>query len=512
LRPAPSCHAAGATGITFRRALPAPAAPPKKVASGAGRALFRDSVMPPKQSTASAAAKAALDAARQRVADSGHTHVKVAITDIDGVLRGKYMARDKFLAALDDGFGFCDVVLGWDIADGLYGNSGRVTGWHTGFPDAAVRVAAETGRGIPFEDGVPLFLGAFTGDAAAVCPRSLLRRVIARAGAMGFDVRAAFEYEFFLFRETPQSVRAKNFSGLEPMAPGKTGYSLLRATTAADFYRDLLSVCDAMDMPLEGLHEEMGAGVLEAAITVTDALAAADRAVLFKTFAKAVAQRHGLMASFMARWSEAEAGQSGHIHLSLTKKRGGAPVFPDPKSEDGMSATMRHFVAGQQALMPELCALYAPTVNSYRRLQPGAWAPSAASWGHDNRTVALRVIGAKGANNPKASRIEFRAAGADANPYLALAAALAAGLHGIENALDPTPPATGNAYEAKLPQRLLLPVSLDAAATRLRASAPARDWFGDIFVDHFADSRDWEAQEFARAVTDWELQRYFELI
>lgn len=445
-----------------------------------------------------------------RVRDGAHDHVKVAIADIDGVLRGKYMARDKFLSALDDGFGFCDVVLGWDVADQLYATGKaheRITGWHTGFPDAPVRLLPETGRPIPFEDDLPLFLGEFTGAAEAVCPRGLLRRVLARAEAMGFAVRAAFEYEFFLFAETPQSLRDKDYRGLEPVMPGNTGYSLLRATTGAEFYRDLLDVCAAMDIPLEGLHEEMGAGVLEAAITVTDALAAADRAVLFKTICKAMAQRHGMVATFMARWSAAEAGQSGHIHLSLTGKRG-APAFADAKADDGMSETMRRFVAGQQALLPDFCAMYAPTVNSYRRLQPGAWAPAAATWGHDNRTVALRVIGGK----PKAARVEFRAAGADANPYLALAAALAAGLHGIEHGLEPTVPAIGNAYEARLPQRLALPGSLDAAAARLRKSDAARHWFGDTFVDHFADSRDWEAQEFARAVTDWELRRYFELI
>jgi glutamine synthetase len=292
------------------------------------------------------------------------------------------------------------------------------------------------------------------------------------------------------------------------VAPGNTGYSLLRATAGADFYRDLLATCEAMDIPLEGLHEEMGAGALEAAITVTGGLAAADRAVLFKTFAKAVAQRHGMMATFMARWSAVEAGQSGHLHLSLTQRRGGAPVFFDTDSADGMSVAMRRFIAGQQALMPEFCALYAPTVNSYRRLRPGAWAPTGASWGYDNRTVALRAIGGA----PKATRVEFRAAGADANPYLALAAALAAGLHGIEHALEPTAPVSGNAYAAKPARRLALPGSLDAASTALRKSRTARDWFGAMFVDHFADSRDWEVQEFARAVTDWELRRYFELI
>lgn len=448
----------------------------------------------------------ARDAARF-VRDSGHEHVKVAIADIDGVLRGKYMQRDKFLSALDKGFGFCDVVLGWDIDDQLYDKSGY-TGWQTGFPDATVAIAPATGRSIPFEDGTPLFLADFTGDAAAICARNVLKRVLARADAMGYRVRAGFEYEFFVFDETPQSVHAKGFRNLTPVTPANTGYSVLRATAGADLYRDLLATCSAMDIPLEGLHEEMGAGVLEAAISASDGLDAADRAVLFKTMAKAVAQRHGLMATFMARWSAAEAGQSGHIHLSLTRKRSGAPAFHDARNDDGMSAVMRSFIAGQQRLMPAFCAMVAPTVNSYRRLQPGAWAPTAATWGHDNRTVALRAI----AGGAASQRVEYRTAGADANPYLALAAAVASGLHGIEQKLTASAAIAGNAYGHRVPKRLILPHSLETALGSFRSSAIARDWFGDAFVDHFADSRDWEVREFARAVTDWELRRYFELI
>lgn len=441
------------------------------------------------------------------VRDSGHDHVKVGITDMDGLLRGKYMQRDKFLSALESGFGFCDVVLGWDAEDQLYDN-GRYTGWHTGFPDAAVSIAPETGRALPFEDGLPLFLGEFSGEAASICPRGVLKRVLARAEAMGFRVKAGFEYEFFIAAETPQSVNDKNFRDLEPVAPANTGYSLLRATAGAGLYRDLLETCTAMDIPLEGLHEEMGPGALEAAIAASDGLAAADRAALFKTVSKVVAQRHGLMASFMARWSADAAGQSGHIHLSLTKNRGGRSAFHDPKADDGMSAAMRCFVAGQQALMPEFCVLAAPTVNSYRRLLPGAWAPTAATWGHDNRTVALRVIG----GGAKSCRVEYRVAGADANPYLALAAALASGLHGIEHALEPSIPVRGNAYAARAMRRFTLPAALDDAAERLRRSAAARAWFGDAFVEHFANRSDWEARQFAKAVTDWELRRYFELI
>ncbi len=445
--------------------------------------------------------------AEARVRAVVNEHVKIGVFDMDGLLRGKFMHRDKFCKSLTEGFGLCDVVLGWDSNDQLYDNT-SLTGWDTGFPDATVRIVPETGRQIPFEDDRWLFLAEFTGDAEALCPRSMLRRVLARADEMGFIVKAGFEYEFFVFEETPHSIRDKNYRDLRPVAPGSTGYSLLRAGGLGDFYTDILNTCTAMDMPLEGLHEEMGPGVLEGAITATGGLAAADRAALFKTMVKILAQRRGLMATFMAKWSAQEAGQSGHIHLSLTRKQDGAAVFHDPADEHGISDTMRHFIGGQQKLMRELTVLSAPTVNAYTRLVPDQWAPTEASWGIDNRTCALRVI----SGSADSERVEYRVPGSDANPYLALAAAVASGLHGIDQEIAPTAPVEGNAYEAEWPDELALPRSLGDAAALLDQSRFARDWFGDAFVDHFAATRDWEVRAFAKHVSDWELARYFELI
>jgi glutamine synthetase len=445
--------------------------------------------------------------AEARVRAGANEHVKIGVFDIDGLLRGKFMHRDKFASALKEGFGFCDVVLGWDADDQLYDNT-ALTGWDTGFPDALVRVLPETGRQIPFEDDRWLFLGEFAGEAEAVCPRGVLRRVLRRADDMGYHVNAAFEYEFFVFEETPHSIRDKNYRDLKPVAPGNTGYSLLRAGGLGDFYSDILDTGTAMDIPLEGLHEETGPGVVEAAITVTDGLAAADRAALLKTMVKILAQRRGLLATFMAKWSQQQPGQSGHIHLSLQSKRDDAAVFHAPDADDGISDTMRHFIGGQQKLMPEFAALVAPTVNSYRRLVSGLWAPTEASWGIDNRTCALRVI----AGSAKAQRVEYRVPGADANPYLALAAAVASGLYGIEQEIEPTAPVDGNAYEAEFPAELLLPRALGDAAAAFGQSRVARDWFGDRFADHFAATRDWEVRSFAKHVSDWELARYFELI
>ena len=434
------------------------------------------------------------------------SHLKVGLTDIDGVLRGKYMARDKFLSALEKGFGFCDVVMGWDSNDQLYDNT-RFTGWHTAYPDLDSRIVPETGRTMPFENDMPFFLCELAGEGEAICPRGLLKRILAKADAMGLKAAAAFEYEFFLFEETPASVREKGYRNLKPLTPGYFGYSVLRSSVHSELYADLLAMCETMDMRLEGLHTETGPGVLEAAIGVDEAMRAADKAILFKTFTKVFAQRRGLLATFMAKWSGDWPGQSGHIHLSLADKAG-KPLFHDPAQPKGISDMMRHFIGGQQALMPQILAMISPTVNSYSRLVPGYWAPTSATWGIENRTTALRVI----PGSPSAQRVEYRIAAADANPYIALAAALGTGLWGIENRIEPAAPVKGNAYALKTPAKLALPATLTEAATRLRASKPARSLFGDAFVDHFAATREWEEREFRRHVTDWELARYFEII
>ena len=362
-----------------------------------------------------------IEDAKQIVRERELDYVKVAVTDVDGVLRGKYMQRDKFFSALDGGFGFCDVVLGWDSSDQLYDNV-SLTGWHTGYGDAKVRIIPESCRELPLEEKSLLFLGEFTSPAEAVCPRGLLQRILARSKDMGFDATAACEFEFFVFEETPHSVREKHYRDLKNISPGFFGYSMLRNSVFAEFYEDLLKLCLDMDFPLEGLHTETGPGVLEAAICHTDALSAADRAVLFKTYTKVLAQHHNWMATFMAKWSPNWPGQSGHIHISLTDQDG-QPIFYDAGASDKISSRMRHFIGGQQALMPELLSMIAPTINSFTRLIPGFWAPTAASWGLENRTCALRAILGK----PAAQRVEYRIAAADINPYIAIAAAIGSG-------------------------------------------------------------------------------------
>lgn len=444
--------------------------------------------------------------ARQIVEERGLSHVKVGIFDMDGVMRGKYMAKDKFFSALEKGFGFCDVVMGWDVTDRLYDNV-SYTGWHTGYPDAQVQIIPASCRELPFEDKMLLFLGEFSDDTAAICPRGTLRRVVQNAREMGIEIFSGFEYEFFVFNETPHSIREKRYKNIQPMTPAEFGYSVIRNSVEAETYHSLLKLSESMDFGLESLHEETGPGVLEAAIAYDNAMNSADKAALFKTFTKIALQRQNKMATFMAKWSPHYPGQSGHIHLSARDSNGKA-LFYDKTQSANMSGTMRHFVAGQQKLMPEFLAMIAPTINSYRRLIPGFWAPTQASVGIDNRTCAVRII----PGNENSQRLEYRVAASDANPYVILAAVIASGLWGIKNKAKIDSLVEGNAYEKQFPAHLHLPETLWDAAQRLKASTVAREYCGDAFVDHFAASREWEEREFRKHISQWELERYFEII
>jgi glutamine synthetase len=435
--------------------------------------------------------------------------VKVAVTDIDGVLRGKYIHRDKFFSAAETGLGFCNVVLGWDSSDVCYDNVGY-TGWHTGYPDADVKLDLSTYRRVPWDSGVPFFLGDFVqhdGETPLeICPRQLLKRVIQRAKDMGLTAAIGVEFEWFNFQETPESLRAKGYVRPHTLTPGMFGYSLLRAGQNREFFNAIMDELLAFRVPIEGLHTETGPGVFEAAILYSDALESADRAVLFKSSVKEIGARFGIMPTFMAKWSEKLPGSSGHIHQSL-KNENGDNVFFDPSDPHKMSATFRHYLAGQMQCLPEILPLFAPTVNSYKRLVEGAWAPTKVNWGIDNRTVALRVIPAAA----KSTRLETRVPGADVNPYLAVAAAIASGLYGIEKKLElPSPPVRGNGYRDESATRL--PSTLHDAATRLAESRIARELFGEPFVEHFANTRLWEWRQSQAAVSSWEIERYFEII
>ena len=441
----------------------------------------------------------------------GVRRVKIGFTDIDGVMRGKYLSLDKFASIADGTSGFCDCVFGWDVDDQLYDNA-SYTGWHTAFPDATYRIDLSSERRLADEQNIPLFLADFVGEGQyhPICPRNQLKRMIDRASSAGFASRMAFEYEFFVFKETPASAAAKHYRDLEPLTPGNFGYSLLRTFSLSDLFNELMDHCANHGINLEGLHCETGPGVWEAAITVDDALAAADQAALFKVLTKSFFQKRGMIATFMAKWSMDYPGQSGHLHQSLVTTDGTRSIFFDDQDPSGMSDLMRHYVAGIQTHLPALLAMTAPTINSYTRLVKGAWAPTASTWGIENRTTALRVI--KG--SAKSQRVEFRIGAADANPYLTAAATLGAGLLGIAAKLPLGDAIQGNAYEVQdsLPSAQQLPANLLDATRAFEASDAAIELFGQAFVEHFAASRKWEVREYERHLNDWQLKRYFEII
>ncbi|MEO9477624.1 MAG: glutamine synthetase [Cyclobacteriaceae bacterium] len=442
----------------------------------------------------------------QQIKDSAHNKVKVAVTDIDGVLRGKIMLKEKFLSAAESGFGFCDVLFGWDVADQSYDNA-DVTGWHTGYPDAEARIDLATFRRVPWDEDIPFFLGDFSQNKTKglICPRALLKNIAKQAIEAGFEPLFSQEFEWFNFEETPESFADKNFVNPKPLSPGMFGYSMLRSSENSEFFNDLFDLLEQFGVPLEGLHTETGPGVYEAAIRYSDILLAADRATLFKTGVKEIAYKHGLMASFMAKPSQELPGCSGHVHQSLWKDDKNA--FYDAKDPDGMSATMRSYMAGQLVCMPYILPMLAPTINSYKRLVEGAWAPTTITWGIDNRTTALRAL----PDSDKSTRLETRVVGSDVNPYLAMSACLAAGLYGIEKGLDLDVEKTvGNGYRDE--QNGTLPVNLRASTAQMKGSEIAYELFGEDFVNHFVKTREWECRQFDKAVTNWEMKRYFEII
>ena len=435
--------------------------------------------------------------------------VKIALTDIDGILRGKYVSTEKFLSVVDSNTGFCDVVFGWDSNDAAYDNV-EYTGWHTGYPDAPAKIDLSTFRKIPWENNVPFFLGEMidkNGYPPAVCPRQLLKKVLSDANAEGYLPFFSQEFEWYNFAETPQSVHDKQFKNLTPLTPGMFGYSILRSSLQNPFFNDLFDLLKKFNIPLEGLHTETGPGTYEAAITYSEIVEAADRAVLFKTAVKEIAYKHDCMATFMAKINENLPGCGGHVHQSLWGKSANKNLFYNGKDSSKMSGLMKNYIAGQLYCLPHILPLFAPVVNSYKRLVEGAWAPTTLTWGVDNRTVALRVL----SGSSKSCRLETRVIGSDVNPYLAMAGCLASGLYGIKNKLKLKQPATeGNGYKDF--SNGTLPKTLDEATQMMKHSDVAKEILSEKFVEHFVQTREWEWRQHLKAVTDWEYKRYFEII
>lgn len=446
---------------------------------------------------------------QEELARLGARRVRVEMPDTDGTLRGKYVSADKILAG--KGASVSDVYYALTIADDVIETS-PLTGPETGWPDVVGYPDWTTLRTVPWEDGLAAVIcdvRTKAGEPLGVDPRLALRRTCERLDAAGFEARVGVEYELFVFHldgEGERALREGRVRELTPISREWQAYSLFRWPEKAAFIEELTRFLDVYGCPIEAISTELGYGMIELAIGPAAPLEAADRAARLKLGCKEIARRHGMLASFIAKWDIGQSGSSGHVHQSLF--RDGRNVFW--QALDELSETGRHYLGGLVAVTPELSAFMSPFPNSYRRYIPDTWAPPNASWGHDNRNACIRAI----TSSETATRLEHRRPGADFNPYLSIAACLDAGLHGIRTRLEPPPESPGRAYED--PGAPMFPASLPEAAAALGGSALARDWYGDLLVDHYVASRYveqecWEKLRDAQ-VPEWEAARYLEVV
>ena len=455
----------------------------------------------------------------KRLVDEGKIeYVKIGSPDIEGVYRGKRVATKYFLSSLEEGFGQCDVLFGWDIAENVLPNL-KFSNWERGFADIVMKADLSTFALVPWEEHIASAvcdLWSEHGEPVAISPRYVVQQVLERARAMGYEPMAAAELEFRFFRESQMSLRDKDFGpSLTPLNPGNNCYAISQSSADDHLLGRIARMMRDYSIEIEGYNREHGPGMYEMNLRYADPVTAGDRTMLFKTGVKEICHQMGYTASFMAKWNDQEDGSSGHSHLSLWDRNAERNLFWQEGADGQMSTLMRQFLAGVLDTLPELMAIYAPTINSYKRYVEGTWAPLNTTWGMDNRTCAVRVIN----NGKRAIRLENRVPGADANFYLVFAATLASGLYGIENALELPPALEGNAYDpstvAQAAERSHvrpLARNLTAATDLLEASSMARQYLGRDFVEHFVATRRWEVKQYEKAVTNWDRRRYLELI
>src|SRR5882757_5242041 len=434
--------------------------------------------------------------------EAGEVHtVVLAFTDMQGRLQGKRFAAPFFLEdVLPHGTEGCDYLLAVDIEMNTVGGY-AMSSWERGYGDFAMRPDLATLRRIPWEDGTALLLADLTAhDGAPVLPspRQVLRRQLDRLAARGWSAHAGTELEFIVFRDTYEQAWDAGYRELTPANRWNADYSLLATSRVEPLLRRLRNEMAGAGLYPESAKGECNLGQHEVVFGYDEALTTCDNHSVYKTGAKEIAAQEGMALTFMAKYDERE-GNSCHIHLSLQDADGG-PVLAD--ADGGMSTVMRHFVAGQLASMREFTLLFAPNINSYKRYREGSFAPTAVAWGHDNRTCAVRVVG-----HGPSLRLENRVPGGDVNPYLAVAAMIAAGLDGVERELELPEPCTGNAYTAEYPR---VPASLREAAELWSDSSLAVEAFGPEVVAHYANMARVEQDQFDSAVTDWERVRSFE--
>ena len=439
------------------------------------------------------------------LADPASRFATVAMTDTNGLLRGQMVSVGSLRGIAKTGMGMSPVTLALDPTDAMLVIPG-VSDGSSDFHDDPLVVDPATARRLPWsKPGHDLLvLSNYSGPTAQMCPRSILKRVLERVDAAGFRPRYGMELEYTLFDETPQSARAKGYRNLKTATPHNSHDLVLYQVEQTEWYEAVADMCVPLRIDLAKMHEEIGGGFLEACIAAGEGLEPADQLVLLKNFIRALAQRQGRCVTFMPRWTEAADSQSIHVHVSL-KDSAGKSVFFDASQKNGVSQTFRHFLGGLQAYIGELTLLFQPTVNSYRRFAPGTFAPPGLTWGFENRTTCFRIVG----HDAGSLRVENRLPGADTNPYLTVAATIAAGVAGILEGIEPDPETVGNGYTQETPRDFAR--SMTTAIERLRGSSFAADWLGSRFVEAFTATRESQHDEFRRKVPDVELERFFDL-
>jgi glutamine synthetase len=451
-----------------------------------------------------------LAALERLVADGQIDTVLSTFPDMQGRLVGKRLTARFFLDHVaSEGTHACSYLLGTDVEmNTLPGFA--LTSWRTGYHDFKVRPDMGTLRLAPWLEKTAIVLGDVATDEGEVVeesPRRILQRQVQRLAALGYTAKVASELEFYLFKETFESARAKHYHDLATYGTYVQDYHILATTKEEGIMRQIRNYMNAAGIPVEGSKGEWGYGQEELNLEYAEPVEMADRHVLYKHGAKEIAALSGLALTFMAKWDAGQAGSSFHLHSSLWDASG-RPVFFDETKPLGMSDIFQHYLAGQLAYTRELMYFYAPFVNSYKRYREGTFAPIRLVWGHDNRTCGLRVIGEHGS-----LRVENRVPGADANPYLAFAATLAAGIAGIQQHLPLPEMFTGDAYESdarrNVPQ---VPGALYESIRLFEASALAREAFGERVFAHYQNAAREEQLAYDRAVTCWERDRYFERI
>jgi glutamine synthetase len=434
--------------------------------------------------------------------------VVVAFPDMQGRPVGKRVTGRFFLDhVLEHGIEACDYLLAVDVdLDPLDGY--RFTSWETGYGDVVAMPDLATLRLLPWLEGSAMVVCSLSrpdGAVVDVAPRRILEHQVERARAMGLEVMCATELEFYLFRESFEEAAAKGWRDLHPHVSTIEDYQLLQTSREEYVLRRVRNEMLEADIPVEFSKGEAGRGQHEVNVTYGRAIEVADRHLVFKNGVKEIADQCGRAASFMAKWSMDEVGSSCHVHASLWDVATGSALTAGDDDVSGLSEVGRQFVAGLIHGARQLTWMWAPYVNSYKRYVAGSWAPTAVVWGVDNRTCGFRLVGA-GAGR----RVECRIPGADVNPYLALAAVIAAGLWGVERSLELPPPFAGNAYAATEVPRV--PGTLVEAIAELEASPVAAEAFGAEVHHHLVNTARQEWAKANGAVTDWELRRNFERI